>query len=75
MPYNILIFSIRKSSLSSAEFKDWYESHVRLLKFYIGGLSQSDIGDTTYIRGIITILLFFERIKPFSIHAVAGGKL
>lgn len=38
MPYNILIFSTRKPGLSSAEFKDRYEGHVRLLKFYAGGL-------------------------------------
>jgi hypothetical protein len=38
MPYNILIFSTRKPELSSAEFKDRYEGHIRLLKFYAGDL-------------------------------------
>lgn len=38
MPYNVLIFTTRKPGLSNAEFKDRYESHVRLLKFYSGDL-------------------------------------
>jgi hypothetical protein len=36
MPYNILIFVSSKPSLSPSEFKDHYEGHVRLLKFYAG---------------------------------------
>lgn len=38
MPYNVLIFTTRKHGLSNAEFKDRYEAHVRLLKFYSGEL-------------------------------------
>jgi len=38
MPYNILIFVGSKPGLSPSEFKDHYEGHVRLLKFYAGDL-------------------------------------
>lgn len=34
MPYDILIFLTSKPGLSPAEFKEGYESHVRLLQHY-----------------------------------------